>query len=395
MVARADRPASHVGAAVPVRTDVRDLLVAAVTVLAAVTVMLASRETVARDADPLGVVLLVGAGAPLVVRRRWPVAVLAAVVTVTYLYLVLGYPGGAELPLLMAALYTAVAEGHRVAALVALVITAGSALVYRLAVDGDDVLRVVVTVSLLILITLLGDAVHSRRRLQSEVRRRLETLAAEQELETRTRLTAERLRIGRELHDVLAHTITAITVQAGAAADGFEEGSEARRALRTMRATAQDAMAQLRATVAVLRSDDDLPRHAAPRLADLPDLVGSLADAGIHADVTIVGEAHELPAVVELTGYRIVQEAVTNIIRHSAAEHARVELAYGDRALTVTVEDDGGQPPAATATQPEDAGFGLIGMRERAQAIGGQLTAGPAGRGFRVRAVLPVAEVPS
>lgn len=386
---------SDVGAAVPERADVRDLLVAAVTVLAAVTVMLASREAVAREADALGVVLLVGAGAPLVVRRRWPVAVLTTVVAVTYLYLVLGYPGGAELPLLMAALYTAVAEGHRVAALVALVVTAGSALVYRLAVDGDDVLRVVVTVSLLILITLLGDAVHSRRRLQTEVRRRLETLAAEQELETRTRLTAERLRIGRELHDVLAHTITAITVQAGAAADGFEEGSEARRALRTMRATAQDAMAQLRATVAVLRSDEDLPRHAAPRLADLPDLVGSLADVGVHADVTIVGEAHELPAVVELTGYRIVQEAVTNIIRHSAAAHARVELAYGDRALTVTVEDDGGQPPDATATQAGDAGFGLIGMRERAQAIGGELTAGPGGSGFRVRAVLPLVEVPS
>lgn len=394
MVAHADRPASDVGAAVPLRADVRDLLVVAVTILAAVTVMLASREAVVRDADALGVVLLVGAGAPLVVRRRWPVAVLAAVVAVTYLYLVLGYPGGAELPLLMAALYTAVAEGHRVAALVALVVTAGSALVYRLAVDGDDVLRVVVTVSLLILITLLGDAVHSRRRLLTEVRRRLETLAAEQELETRTRLTAERLRIGRELHDVLAHTITAITVQAGAAADGFEEGSDARRALRTMRATAQDAMAQLRATVAVLRSDEDLPRHVAPRLADLPELVGSLADAGVHADVTIVGEAHELPAVVELTGYRIVQEAVTNIIRHSAAEHARVELAYGDRALTVTVEDDGGQPSAGTSTDADDAGFGVIGMRERAQAIGGQVTAGPVGSGFRVRAVLPVVEVP-
>lgn len=368
-----------------------DLLVAAGSTVAAVVVLFTSSETGVRAPDALGVGLLVLGGAMLVVRRRWPAAVLLTVTLISYLYLSRDFAGGAELPLMMAALYTAVAEGRRLVAVAVLAVTVGGGLAYRLGVDAQDPLIVVVTVSLLILITLLGEAVHTRRRLQVEVQRRLEVLELEKELETRSRLTAERLRIGRELHDVLAHTITAITVQAGAAADGLPEGSEARQALRTMRATAQDAMQQLRATVAILRSDEDPTRDAAPRLSDVPDLVGGLTEAGIDAEVEVVGDAHELPAVVELTGYRILQEAVTNILRHSRAAHARVELAYDEDTLTVTVEDDGGGPPSPP--QGPTSGFGLTGMHERAQAIGGRVTAGADGSGFRVRAVLPVTEV--
>lgn len=366
---------------------VRDVILAVAAAGAGLAVMLVSQEATARDPDVVGVGLLLLAGAILLVRRRWPVVVLAMVTLVTTGVLALNFPGGAELPLVMAALYTAMAEGRRPAALTGLGLIVVTSVGYRLLVDRDDPLLVVITVSLLVLVVLLGEATRTRRRLRAEVRERLRVLEAEKEFDTRARLTAERLRVARELHDVLAHTITAIAVQAGAAADGLEEGSEARRALRSMRATTQEAMQQLQATIAVLRSEhDDHSPLAAPDLSDLQELVQKAADAGLDIAVEIEGAARALPAAVELTAYRIVQEALTNVIRHAGADHVRVGLRYGPGVVTVTVADDG---TGAKASDLHGGGFGIVGMRERAQAVGGRLTAGPAdGGGFQVQAVL-------
>lgn len=365
-----------------------DLLVAGGATLAAVAVMMGTGEAEARDPDLLGLILLVVAGALLLVRRSRPVPVLVAVVLVTTVILSMGYAGGTELPLVLAALYTAMAEGYRTGALVMLAGLLGGSVGFRLLVEHQDPLLVVVTVSPLILVTLLGDATHTRRQLRAEVRERLRVLEADKERETRARLTSERLQIARELHDVLAHTITAITVQAGAQADGLAGDDQARAALRSMRTTAQEAMQQLQATIAVLRSEHDHASvQAAPGLSSLQALVAGVRETGLQVDVEVEGDQRPLPAAVEMTAYRIVQEALTNVIRHANADRARVTLRYAADALTVTIVDDGAQSAAAT---PGEGGHGILGMRERAQSLGGTVSAGPApGGGFRVEARVP------
>ncbi|MFA9431781.1 sensor histidine kinase [Egicoccus sp. AB-alg2] len=376
--------------AVP-RPDLLDVLVALTATAAAVVVQVWSAEPTPRDPDLLGVGLLVLAGVLLLSRRSRPVLVLVGVTVLVAVYLRLGYAGGAELPLLMAALYGAMAEGHRGPALAVLSLAVASSAGYRLLVDREHPLLVVVTVSLLVLVVLLGEGTRTRRLLRREAQERLRALAVEQQLETRAQLTAERLRVARELHDVLAHTITAIAVQAGAAADGLDEDGEAHRALRSMRAAAQEAMHQLGATIEVLRSEGEAaPRAVAPDLSDLDTLVGNAADAGVAVDVVTAGEVRTLPAAVELTAYRIVQEALTNVIRHARASKATVRLRFARTALHLEVEDDGIGPGAAGATP---GGFGIVGMRERAQALGGTFSAGAAGAGgYRVVAALPTGE---
>jgi len=392
------RPAAPAGPPPPVRAGVGsvDHAAAVVATLAAVAVALLSTEAGARPVDLLGVGLLATAGAALLVRRRWPATVLIAVSLVTTGYLTLDYPGGAETPLLMVGLYTCMAYGRRLVAVLVATAIAVSSSSYRLGVEGEDPLIVVVTVSLLVLVVLLGDGARTRRRLREEIRERLRVLELDRELEAQRRVTAERLRVARELHDVLAHTITAISVHAGATADGLPAGSPAHEALRSVRATAAEAMHQLTATIAVLRADDDAgPPPPTPDLGRLGDLVKVATDAGL--DVTLdadladlAGAADGLPFAVQLTAYRVVQESLTNVVRHAGATQAWVRLDQHGGDLHVVVEDDGTARPAASGH-----GYGILGMTERAQAVGGRLAAGPrpAG-GFRVEAVLPTGRAP-
>lgn len=366
-----------------------DVVVAGLATSVALVVLFLSNETGVRDPDVLSVGLLVLAGILLLARRLWPATVLGAVVVTTTTVLALGFAGGVELPLVAVALYTAMAQGRRVPAIVVLTLTISAGVGYRLFVEGDDPLLVAVTVAPLILVALLGEATRTRRQLRREARERLRIVEAEKELEARAQITAERLRIARELHDVLAHTITTITVQAGAAADGLAADDPARTPLLVMRRTAREAMQQLQATIQVLRSEhDSRTMAAAPRLAGLPDLVRGVHEMGIDVEVTTDGPERALPAAVELTAYRIVQEALTNVIRHADAGRAEVSLSFEPDVLRVSVVDDGA---AIERGRLDPDGFGLVGMRERAQALGGSLDAGPApAGGFGVHAVLPV-----
>ncbi|MGP4110284.1 sensor histidine kinase [Streptomyces sp. 4N509B] len=255
---------------------------------------------------------------------------------------------------------------------------------------------------------LLGEVVRSRRELT-------EHHLARAELEAARRVREERVRIARELHDVVAHTVSAMTVQAGVALDALDRRPElARSALRQVRASGREAVRELRATVAVLREGDEPGPDAAtgdgpskrtgtgtgtgtgptPRLDHLPELVERTVGAGDRLRVTLDTATGDrpFPAAVELAAYRIVQEALTNVLRHAHARHAAVTVraAAGGGPLTVEVVDDGtNDAPAASP------GFGLLGMRERAAAVGGTLVHGHVpGGGFRVRAELPVAELP-
>jgi signal transduction histidine kinase len=371
----------------------------AVAALAVTTIQVASEEG-ARPPDALAVLLGVAMGAVLLVRRRWPFGVLLATTLLLLSYHALGYPG---IPLnvpLAVALYTAAVAGRLRPALALCAVVIGGSLTVRAVVEGEPLPRLlgsdaVREGSLLLVVLLLGEAVRGRRALAAGTRERLRRAEAEREHEAQRRVVEERLRIARELHDVTAHTIAVIAVQAGVAGDVLDEldgcPQTARRALGNIRAASKQAMAELRATVGVLRDGGDrpggAPRAPAPGLGEVRALLDATATAGLRVELRQEGEAAPLPSVVDLTAYRIVQEALANVLRHAAAGSATVLVRHEPGALVVEVDDDGGA--AAGAGGP--AGYGLAGMGERAAALGGRLEAGPrAGGGFRVRARLPV-----
>ena len=200
----------------------------------------------------------------------------------------------------------------------------------------------------------------------------------------------ERARIARELHDIVAHSVGMIVVQAGAAEQVVEEDPEfARRALGTIRTTGSSALAEMRRLVAMLRTPEAGVDFAPqPGIAALPDLVASAGESGLEVSLTTRGGGRRLPRGVELTAYRVVQEALTNVRLHSAATRADVLVDVGGDALTVQVTDGG---PALPDDSPP--GHGLVGMRERVALYGGTVTAEPSETGFTVRAVLPLEQV--
>jgi signal transduction histidine kinase len=214
------------------------------------------------------------------------------------------------------------------------------------------------------------------------------TRAVRRAEERRRIAAAERARLARELHDVVAHTVSLMVVQAGAAADVFDaRPDKARAALHTIQEHGRAALAELRAMLDTMRTGDPDPRSPQPGLDQVDELAASLAGAGLAVAVNRAGVPQEVPANVSLSAYRIVQESLTNTLRHARATRAGVDLRWTDGALLVEVTDDGAAGPA-----PRPAGgAGLIGMRERARLVGGTLEAGPlpAG-GFRVSARLPL-----
>ncbi|WP_314244908.1 sensor histidine kinase [Streptomyces kutzneri] len=207
-------------------------------------------------------------------------------------------------------------------------------------------------------------------------------------------VTAERLSIARELHDMVAHSIGVIAIQAGVGSRVIDtQPAEARAALQAIEATSRETLSGLRRTLVALRRaqpdgpGEQAPLGPAPGLADLDGLVATTAGAGVHVDVRWTGERGQLPAEVDLSAYRIVQEALTNVVRHAGTGHCRVTIGYGEQELTVEVVDDGRGAPEGTG----GTGFGITGMRERVSLLDGRFSAGPrAGGGFRVEAALPL-----
>jgi signal transduction histidine kinase len=209
---------------------------------------------------------------------------------------------------------------------------------------------------------------------------------AERAQAARRRADEERLRIARELHDVLAHSISVINVQAGVGLALLDSDPEqARTALTTIKAASKEALGEVRQVLDTLRAPGEAPRAPAPGLDRLPELVAQAASAGLRVEV--VGEAPDLLPGTDLAAFRIVQEALTNVVRHSGSRHARVQVGQAEGALRLWIDDDG----PATGEDAGGSGNGLAGMRERAAALGGTIEAGPrADGGFRVLAVLPL-----
>lgn len=237
---------------------------------------------------------------------------------------------------------------------------------------------------------LLGEVVRTRRQLTQEYAARAARAEEDREREAARRVREERVRIARELHDIVAHTVTAMTVQAGVALDALDAEPEvSRRAMRQVRESGKGAVRELKATVTVLRASDGEAAEPAPGLGQLPSLVERFGGSGVAVTLAQEEAITGVPQMVELATYRIVQEALTNVVKHAGARHAAVSVRARSGVLRVEVVDDG---TTAIATAGGAGGFGLVGMRERAVAVGGTIEYGllPGG-GFRVAAWLPTA----
>ncbi len=371
-----------------------DAGIAAVVALG-ITIAIARQES--KDADAAAYLLSIAIAAPLLVRRRWPLAVFLASTLLLIAYHALHYPEIRSAVPLAVALYTAARAGHLRAVVVVVAGVALGGLGWLVLGKGESLasaLRTQRLVEILLAATLLllAQTLRTRQAWMAEVAERLRRTEADREREAERRVEQERLRIARELHDVLAHTIAVIGVQAGVAAEALADApEEARAALRTIREKSREATAEVRAALDVLREPEgEAPRAPAPGLARLEELVDVAAAAELQVELSVTGAPRPLPAAVDLTAYRIVQESLTNVIRHAEAGEATISIHYEPDAVVVEIDDDGigstnGAPTAAD-------GHGLAGMRERAAALGGQLEAGAAphpGGGFRVRAWLP------
>jgi signal transduction histidine kinase len=349
-----------------------------------------------RSIDALAVILLVAGPAALLLRRRAPAGALVFVAAVDLVYVaVRNYPDGPVYVSLIVAFFTAVTFGRRRVAIVTLV--AGYVtflwLGWVLGTKDAPTAPAILGVGAWLLVLLAISEVMRVRRSNA-----IEAWRTREE-EGRRQASEERLRIARELHDVLAHNISLINVQAGVALHLMDEQPEqARTALTAIRQASKDALGELRSVLDILRQSGEAPpREPTAGVDDLPRLVASARTAGLDVRTEVAGTRRLVPPGVDLAAYRIVQEALTNVTRHAQATTATVRVSYGDDAVTVEVVDDGRGTSSSTAsgTMPQSSaggGNGIPGMRERAAALGGSLEAGPgpAGRGFAVKAILPL-----
>jgi signal transduction histidine kinase len=337
---------------------------------------------------------------PLLVRRRYPLGVLLACAALLFVYYTLHHTTGiAPAVPLAVALYTAAEYGHlRWALLVSLFYLAAGIFVL-IGRQHQPVLRTFADFiqegSLLAAVCLLGEAVRSRRGWAAAIRDRLAqaalVAAAEREREAERRVAQERVRIARELHDVLAHTISALGIQARVIRDGLPDGPpQVRAAAEAILSTSREAMSEVRAAVGLLRAEGEdapLPRDPAPGISQVESLLATVRSTGLHATCDTEGTPVPLPPALHLTVYRIVQESLTNVVRHAVASRVTVTLRYLPGVVEIQVDDDGRGPSAhAGAT-----GYGLVGIRERATALNGTALTGPGpDGGFRVLVTLPV-----
>jgi signal transduction histidine kinase len=354
-----------------------------------------------RIADPLSAVLAVAMNLPLAIRRRHPSLVLSVIGCSTVLYYLTGPYTGFGLGVLFA-LYSLAAHGSPGDASRGLVCTMlGVGISFLGILLNVPTMRLLVWLSELLttwltfgVAWLLGDLVRARTAALAELRVRAAELEAEREENERLAVQAERARIARELHDAVAHNVSVMVVQAGAARRTLETGAGqtavAGEALAAIETTGRATLADMRRMVGALRPAEGETYEPAPSLAGLGALIDRIRGAGIAVELVVEGDRRDLPQGLDLSAYRVVQEALTNTLRHARAASARVLLRYTPDALEVEVVDDGCGAAAAMLEAPHH-GYGLVGMRERVAMLGGEVTAAPrVGGGFEVRARLPL-----
>ena len=337
--------------------------------------------------DGWGVALILLASVPYYVRRVAPLPVLVVSLAATAALYIDGYDGG-PLPILVALGTYTVGAYRPLREVVAAGVFTNVTMVVMLVADSARfaVPEFVTSVPVYAATLLVGWSLQSRRQ-------RYEALEREQDALSDRAAADERLRIAQELHDVVAHSLGVIAVQAGVGMHVIDnDPAEARRALEHISRTSRSSLAEIRRLLGMVRAGEGAPAYTpTPGLADLSRLVDEVAGAGLAVDLTVAPDATGVPPGVELAAYRIVQEALTNALRHARAQRATVRLDVEGGRLLVTVTDDGA---GANGTKP--GGHGLVGMRERVAVYGGSLDAGPApGGGYRVTATIPYDEDPA
>ncbi|MGW6286184.1 sensor histidine kinase [Streptomyces sp. NPDC055107] len=355
-----------------------------------------------RTPEPFSVLLMVLAAVALVLRRRRPMAVLAATGALSATEYSLMDPPAPVVMSTVIALYTVASRTDRpttwrVGLLTMGALTAASMFFGSTPWYSQENLGVFAWTGMA---GAAGDAVRSRRAFVDAIRERAERAERTREEEARRRVAEERLRIARDLHDVVAHHIALVNVQAGVAAHVMDKRpDQAKEALAHVRDASRSALNELRVTVGLLRQqgDPEAPTEPAPGLAVLGELVDTFRNAGLPVEVAGSDHGNRLPAAVDLAAYRVIQEALTNVRKHAGAgARAEVSVVRVGATAEVTVLDNGRgsaarRPGSGADGDLDSGGHGLVGMRERVTALGGALTAGPRyGGGFRVHAILPV-----
>jgi signal transduction histidine kinase len=361
---------------------------------------------------PIAYVLVVLIAAPLVTHRKWPLPSLAVCLAALLLYApgrYYAYPG----LVLFAMVFGITLHGTRRQALIAL-ISCAAAMAVAVGLQPGPVGSYVTWVESELGIAvswIVAETLRSRRVRWAELNARAERLEREREAEARRAATEERLRIARELHDVVAHSMSVIAVQSAVGGHVMDtQPEEARQALAAIESTSRSALIEMRRLLGVLRQDGEPAGSLvpAPGLADLAPLIAQVGEAGLRAWIQVEGERGPVPPGVDLSAYRIIQEALTNVIKHAAATTACVKVSYEKGSVALEISDDGpgrkdgkreagaGGPRSGAVTSPFSAGHGIIGMRERVAVFGGEFAAGPRrSGGFRVFARLPFPEVTS
>ncbi|KAA8889005.1 sensor histidine kinase [Nocardia colli] len=347
----------------------------------------------------LPAIAILGAAAvvPLIFRRRWPLAVLVAVAAVLCLAAVLGirftpWVSNTGPAFGIAVLTLADRRPRRESlvatgvALVALYITGWVATDLHLDQEQDFV-------QLLIAIPawLIGDMLRARRDYRNSLAVQQRHWAAEEERRIRAE---ERLRVSRDVHDLISHTLSMVAVRSGVARLLLDEQpGEARQALGAIETASRSALNELRRVLAQTREPGQRLDPGEPGLAEISGLVDGLRHDGLAVEYHVTGEPVDYPALLQTTVYRIVQEALTNVVKHAHTDRARIEIRHAPHELTVSVEDDGPVAEAADRPDGSGSGLGLIGMRERVSLFGGRFEAGsrPEG-GFAVAAYFPIDE---
>jgi signal transduction histidine kinase len=342
-----------------------------------------------RQPEWLSYALVAGSFLPLALRRKSPWLALALAGSSSVAYAVLPSPPAFTTLAPMLALYTLTATAkRRYAGVIAMLVTAAALSLPAIAYGNHRwVVEVGGSFALMAAAALLGDTARNRRLYVAEVEQRALDAERTREEEARRRVGEERLRIAREVHDIVAHSLSIVAVQA-AAADTLVDTDPARahESLGHIRATSKQALSELRSMLGVLRDAEAVPFEPSPDLSRLPQLIDRVRDTGLEVILDADLDAAAVPAHVSLSAFRIVQEALTNVVRHAEANRATVRLHLAGDQLMIEVLDDG----IGAAARNAGRGHGIEGMAERVAVLGGTFEAHPAEKGFSVRATIPL-----
>ena len=335
------------------------------------------------DPDWFMVVLLLIGSVSLYWLRRNPVLVLWATALSTLVYMLMQYPYGPVIFSFGIAVFAALRTGHRVAGWTAITALYGGHVIGRLilGINQDGIYQILLVGAWFVVFGFIAELFHTRRE-------RVAAAARTREEEELRKAGEERLRIAQELHDVVAHHISLINVQASTALHLVDRQPEqAGPALSAIKDASREALVELRSIVGILRqSDESAPRQPVAGMERLDHLITRTSRAGLEVHAIVHGDPRPLPTGLDRAAFRIIQESLTNVVRHAKATAATVRIQYGEHALVLQVDDDG-----ESLTGPPHEGNGIIGMRERATALGGTLTASrTATGGLRIVAQLPL-----